>query len=184
MRVGVHCDLETCNDTKLWALDFLECDAHEILAASKAGLAKLKKTLSTRGQGLTLLANHDTSLDDKTMSLMQKLTGELGAEAFVLQTTTTPPVEWTTRWKSIDGAPPLFVDPGKEQRTTDGVASALDPFHCEDPALSVYWRVHGWPPKWSLKDLSKLTLLYYPDWVVLAHPDRMEEAADLKGRLI
>ena len=116
MRVGVHCDLETCNDTKLWALDFLECDAHELLAAKKAGRSKLEKTLSSRGQGLSLFATYDNSFDDGTLAALLELCADFSAEALVLKTTAAAdPMNWVAAWKAVTGAPALFTDPGEEQ---------------------------------------------------------------------
>jgi hypothetical protein len=172
MRVGVHCDIESCNDTRLWALDFLECDAQEILGAKKAARGKLEKTLESRGQGLTLVTNFTEAFDDGTMAELLELCADFRAEALALRCqAAADPAQWMAAWKTVENAPPLFLDP-------------LDPFDADDPATSNYWRVNDVPKKTGIKELTKLTLLYYPDWVVLAHPGRLEEAADFKGRLI
>jgi hypothetical protein len=121
-----------------------------------------------------------------------ELAADFTAEALVLKAGDADPAEWVAAWKALTGAPPLFLDPGEEQAVMEGLPAALDPFHCEDPTISPYWRVHGWGEKKAierygskgLQDLARMVLLDSPEWVVLAHAGRVEEAADFKGRLL
>ena len=189
MRVGVHCKLADCGDTRLWVADLLELDAGELMAAKKNTRSKLSKTLESRGQGVALVADHPMAAAED-WKLLRDLADACLAEAVTVKleesyladlSRVNLALESIHRWKSEGENPPqIFVDPGPSSDIPSGLPLALDPFLAEDPSLSPYWRV---VTDCDVKELSKIILMDLPDWVILAHNGSVDALSPLKARL-